>query len=87
MSTPQTQVEIYNEVLGLLDAACAKLQPLIIDDDIPDMTRDYLMNIWRAIGNERKCVAEAARATQELIDCHCEGLEHEPDCPASPAPG
>jgi hypothetical protein len=86
MCDPRKQIEIYNEVCGLLDAATAKLQPIIGDQSVPEATRSYLMSIWRGIGVECRQLAEVERATHELVECHCEGMSHEPECPAAPGP-
>ena len=84
MGDPRKQIEVYNEVCGLLDAATAKLQPIISDQSMPEATRNYLMSIWRGIGVERRQLFEVERATHELVDCHCEGLSHDRECLAAP---
>jgi hypothetical protein len=72
MIDPAPHIETYNEVLGLLDAACAKRQPIIADESMPTPSRNYLMSIWRSVGHERAALAEMERTTQELTNCRCE---------------
>jgi hypothetical protein len=66
--TPQENIEAFNAVCGLLDAACARLQPVIAAENTPESTKSYLMSIWRDITCQRNMVAEVQRATRELVD-------------------
>ena len=80
------QIEVYNEVCGLLDAATAKLQP-IISNKHAEATRNYLMSIWRGIGVERRQLFEVERATHELVAASFKGAAHDRECLAAPGEG
>ena len=84
MRDPREQIKAYGDVCDLLDAACARLEGCCSDEGLHESTRSYLLSIHRAVGFERRSLSELKRATHELVDCHCEGMSHERECPAAP---
>lgn len=77
------QIEGLNEICGLLDKACATVIQLEAVEE-HEHNKRLRASLYQGIVSSRNFAAEIERATQELLSCRCEGMEHNPDCLASP---